>query len=98
MKYFTYSLVAAANDWIDQTEEQAAASEKLFWSTAERYNRELDTLKPRVSQKAWEFFRYGFGRYGLHDASLLSLCTGDGVEFSRGYLEAEPRDLKNPTA
>jgi hypothetical protein len=82
MKYFTYSLIAAANEWIDQTEKQAAASEKLFWSTAEKYNDELDTLRPRVSKKAWEFFRYGFERHGLHDGRLLSLCTGDGLNYA----------------
>ena len=81
MKYFTYSLIAAANDWIEQTEEEHRQAEEQFWSVVEDYHRELDSLESRISQKAWNFFRYGFARYGLHDARLLSFNAGDGLDY-----------------
>jgi hypothetical protein len=81
MKYFTYSLIAASNDWIEQTVEEHRKAEKQFWATVEDYQGELDGLKSRISQKAWHFFRYGFGRYGLHDARLLSFNIGDGLDY-----------------
>lgn len=81
MKYFTYSLIAANNDWIKQTEEEYQNAEKQFWATVEDYHRELDGLQSRVSKKAWHFFRYGFARYGLHDARLLSFNVGDGLDY-----------------
>ena len=46
-----------------------------------KYQRELKALESRVSRKAWQFFRYGFGDKSLHDASLLSLRVGDGLGF-----------------
>jgi len=82
MKYFTYNLVAAANDWIEQTEEESRSAERQFWATVEDYRRHLEGLKSRVSRPAWDFFRHGFGRYGLHDARLLSLCVGDGLGYT----------------
>jgi len=90
MKYFTSDLVAAANNWVEQTEEEHRRAEKRFWSAVEDYRRELDGLKARVSRAAWEFFRHGFGRYGLHDARLLSFTIGDGLDYvpdgSRPFL------------
>lgn len=81
MKYFTYELISALNDWTEQTEEEYLQADKRFWATVENYHRELEGLKPRVSQKAWHFFRYGFARYGLHDARLLSFNIGDGLDY-----------------
>jgi hypothetical protein len=81
MKYFSYNLVAAANDWIEQSEEEHLKAEKRFWCVVEDYHRELEDLESRVSQKAWHFFRHGFGRYGLHDATLLSFNIGDGLDY-----------------
>jgi hypothetical protein len=81
MKYFSYNLVAAANDWIEQSAEEHRQAEQRFWSIAEDYGRELEGLKSRVSRAAWDFFRHGFGRYGLHDARLLSLSIGDGLDY-----------------
>ena len=90
MKYITYDLVAAANDWVEQTEEEHRQAEKRFWAAVEDYRRELDGLKSRVSRPAWEFFRHGYGRYGLHDARLLSFTVGDGLDYvpdgSRPFL------------
>ena len=82
MKYFTYQLIAAANDWIEQTEEEHRIAETNFRTTVEDYHRELETLKSRVSFSAWKFFRNGFARYGLHDARLLSLKFGDGLNYT----------------
>ena len=81
MKYFTNNLVMAANNWIEQTEEEFRQAEKQFWSTVEDYYRELEGLKSRVSRPAWDFFRHGYARYGLHDAKLLSFSVGDGLDF-----------------
>lgn len=81
MKYFTSNLVAAANDWVEQTRDEYRQAEKQFWATVEDYYRELENLKSRVSRPAWDFFRHGFGRYGLHDAQLLSLSVGDGLDY-----------------
>jgi len=81
MKYFTYDLIAAANDWVEQTEEESRLAEKRYWSIVEDYHLELEILKSRVSRAAWNFFRHGFGHYGLHDASLLSLRVGDGLNY-----------------
>jgi len=79
MKFFTYQLVASANDWIQQTEEEQLQSEKLFWAAAEAYERQLEGLRSRVSGPAWDFFRHGFGHDGLHDARLVLLSVGDGI-------------------
>ena len=82
MKYFTYELIAAANDWVDQTAREQRLAEKRFDSALKKYQRELEILKPRISGAAWDFFRYGFGERGLHDARLLSLRAGDGLNYS----------------
>ena len=82
MKYFTYELIAAANDWIAQSRPELRRAGKRFESAVERYRHELETLKPRVSRRAWDFFRYGFGELGLHDARLLSLKVGDGLNYT----------------
>lgn len=82
MKYFTYKLISAANDWIEQTEEERDQAKKRFDSAVEDYHNELETLSSRVSQKAWNFFRYGGNEYGLHDGRLLSLTVGDGLDYS----------------
>lgn len=82
MKYLTYELLAAANAWIDQTEREERLAQKRFASAVEKYWRDLETLKPRVSAAAWNFFRYGRDEEGLHDARLLSLRVGDGLDYS----------------
>jgi hypothetical protein len=81
MKYFTYKLVSAANNWIDQTDRQLKLAEKRFWKTVSEYNLQLDQLKPRISISAWQFFRHGFAETGLHDGQLLTFKIGDGLNF-----------------
>jgi hypothetical protein len=73
MKYFNYELIAAANDWIEQNESERQQAEARFWEAVRSYNLQLDRLKGRVSNAAWNFFRNGFGSTGLHDASLIDL-------------------------
>jgi hypothetical protein len=82
MKYFTYELIAAANDWVEQTAQELRLAEKRFESVVKKYQRELERLRPRISVTAWDFFRHGFGERGLHDARLLSLKVGDGLNFT----------------
>jgi len=81
MRYFTYELISAANDWIGQSKEDSEKADKLFWKVAENYNEALDELKPRPSRKVWEFFRYGFAETGLHDANLLALRAGNAISY-----------------
>jgi len=81
LRYFTYELISAANDWIEQSGEDFKQAEKKFRETAEAYKKSLDELKPRLSKPAWEFFRFGFAQTGLHDANLLALRAGDAVYF-----------------
>jgi hypothetical protein len=81
MKYFPYELIAAVNDWIDQTRANQAKAEKQLSKAAQKYHRELDRLKPRIGQRAWGFFRHGFGPTGLHDGRLLAMRIGDGIDY-----------------
>lgn len=82
MKYFTHQLISAANDWVEQSEQESRLAQQRLRSNIERYHRQLDVLKPRISGKAWKFFRHGFGETGLHDARLLLLSIGDGLDYS----------------
>jgi hypothetical protein len=81
MKYFTYQLIAAANDWVEQTAQERNLAEKRIETVVKKYQRELDSLKPRISLTAWNFFRHGRDEQGLHDARLLSLRIGDGLNY-----------------
>lgn len=46
------------------------------------YKKQLEKLEGRVSRQAWNFFYFGFGRWSLHDAHLLSFAAGDGLDFA----------------
>jgi len=81
MKYFNYELISAANNWIKQDKQEFSQAEKRLEAALRKYQRELENLKTRVSQPAWRFFRDGFGRHSLHDGRLLSLRTGDGLDY-----------------
>jgi hypothetical protein len=82
MKYFSYQLIASANDWVKQSEKQRKQSEEQFWKVVGQYNDDLENIKHRVSKPAWNFFRYGFGDYGLHDGRLVSFNIGDNIAYS----------------
>ena len=86
MKYFTPELVAAANDWVEQSAAEYRRADEEFRATAERYVTELKGLKPRIPAPAWEFFRCGYAETGLHDAILLSLSVGDAPRGSPDNL------------
>ncbi len=81
MRYFTKELIAAANDWIEQSPAEHKQAEARLDSVFNQYMRQLDQLKDRLSRDAFQFFRHGYGSEGLHDARLLSLQVGDGLGF-----------------
>lgn len=81
MRYFTYDLIAAANNWVKQTPAQQRQAAAEFAAAVEKYQRELDSMKSRISRDAWQFFRYGYDEEGIHDARLLSLKVGDGLNY-----------------
>jgi hypothetical protein len=83
MKYFTLEYYQEGWEmWgDDKTEEERLEIEKRHSLIFEEYLRELENLKHRVGKRAWEFFRYGRGEYGLHDGRLLSFCVGDGLDY-----------------
>ena len=82
MHYFTYDLIAASNDWIEQSATAQRAAEQRLDSVFREYLRQLDKLENRISRPAFQFFRYGFGSDSLHDARLLSLRVGDGLDYT----------------
>jgi hypothetical protein len=81
MKYFTYQLIAAANGWLEQPAPEVNMAERRFDAVVKKYQQELERLRPRISGSAWDFFRHGSGERGLHDARLLSLKVGDGLNY-----------------
>jgi len=81
MRYFTFELIAAANDWVPQSAAEHRKAEALLASVMKKYQHQLEPLESRVSREAWRFFRYGFGSKSLHDARLLSLQVGDGLGY-----------------
>ena len=82
MKYLTFELIATTNQWTDPTQRELRLAQRRLHSAFEKYFRELESLKPRLSKAAWEFFRYGRDEYGLHDARLLSFRIGDGLNYT----------------
>ena len=81
MKYFTYELIAASNDWIEQDKRDFHRATKRMETAVRQYHQELESLKTRITQPAWKFFRYGVEDKGLHDARLLSFRIGDGLDY-----------------
>ena len=81
MKYFPYSLFAAANDWEESPALTMAEAEIALTKAFKDYFQQLESLRERVSKSAWEFFRNGSGERGLHDARLLNFTIGDGLSY-----------------
>jgi hypothetical protein len=81
MKYFTYDLLAAANDWTVQSEEERGRAEAEWAKAVKNYFRDLEKLKTRVSAPALDFFQNGGGESGLHDGRLISASVGDGLDY-----------------
>lgn len=81
MKYFTYELIAAANGWTDQTDDEEADARRRFEEAVVEYRRALTTVKPKIGKRAWEFFANDAGPRGLHDGRLVSLSVGDSLDY-----------------
>src|SRR6185295_426013 len=81
MKYFTYELIATTNEWTNPSAGELRFARKRLHKAIEKYWRELENLRPRISETAWKFFRYGRDDSGLHDARLLSFRIGDGLDY-----------------
>jgi hypothetical protein len=82
MKYFSYELIATCNEWTDPTARELRLARKRLHAAYEKYFKELESLKPRLSAAAWNFFRYGRDDTGLHDGRLLSFRIGDGLDYT----------------
>ena len=81
MRYFTYEVISAANGWGGQRNAELRKAEARYASAFEKYKEHLESLESRISRDAYQFFRYGFGSEGLHDARLLSIRAGDGLNY-----------------
>jgi hypothetical protein len=80
MKYFTKEFPKADNDPSLSKAQQESVHRK-FLRNCRAYSKQLEKLRPRLSKQAWNFFYFGFARWGLHDARLLSFAAGDGLEY-----------------
>jgi hypothetical protein len=69
MKYFTKEFPKADNS-SSLSKRQQEAIHRKFLRNSKAYQKQLSKLEGRVSQAAWNFFYFGFGRWGLHDAHL----------------------------
>ena len=58
------------------------------------YRRELLKLKPRLSAAAWKYFYEGFGETGIHDARLVSLTLGDGLNRLPVWWRTNPLQIR----
>jgi len=79
MKYFTQ----------EDSEPSASASlskarrkvlDRKFSRNWKAYQKQLKKLEGRIPRKAWNFFYFGFGGWGLHDALLIDFSAGDGLD------------------
>ena len=61
---------------------QQQAINRNFSRRWRAYRKQLERIQGRMSQQAWNFFYLGFGRWGLHDAHLLSFTVGDRLDYS----------------
>lgn len=81
MRYFTYELISGANGWGGKSVAERRKFEARFKKALTKYQEQLESLKSRVSRDAYQFFRYGYGSESLHDARLLTLRAGDGLDY-----------------
>jgi hypothetical protein len=68
-------------DWDKVNEAQVRRANKA-------YRKQLEKLKGRLSPKAWEYFWSGFGEKSIHDAHLIALCVGDGLDRLPGQFRS----------
>lgn len=81
MKYFTKEFPKADND-PSLSKARCEAIHRNFLRACDAYRKQLKKLRPRLSRQAWNFFYFGFARWGLHDAHLLSFSAGDGLDYA----------------
>jgi hypothetical protein len=84
MKFLPKKVVWELWGWNDTEEESAELVRKRNKQCIElrnAYDEHLDSTRNRISKPAYEFFRHGFAETGLHDADLLSLNVGCGLNF-----------------
>jgi len=50
MKYLTFELIATTNEWTGPTQRELRLAKKRLNSAFEKYRRELENLRPRLSK------------------------------------------------
>lgn len=50
MRYFTFELLAAANDWVEQSEAEQKEAEARFAKAEREYWQQLEGLESRISR------------------------------------------------
>ena len=55
--------------------------DKAMFKEVEKYHQALAKLRPRLSAAAWKYFSEGFAETGIHDARLVALTLGDGLQY-----------------
>jgi hypothetical protein len=78
MKHFTYDLIAAANDWIEQSDGARLEAERQFALVQRQYRDSLREIKPRISRAAWNFFDSGHGHSGQPGPNLRKTLLRPG--------------------
>src|SRR4051812_34480679 len=98
MKFFTYDLIAAANDWTPQSPRAFKSATQRMERAARSYDRQLKRLRPKISKAAWKFFMHGKQEESLHDAFLLSIELDEGLPRNRTGLRNAWRQKKHTRA
>jgi len=70
MKYLKHLEIRDPDDIDDET----------MFQECDKYHHELAKLRPRLSAAAWKYFSKGFAETGIHDADLVALTLGDGLD------------------
>lgn len=73
MKYFTKELWAGVNGRGKYKEREA---HEIWDRNLEAYTRQLELVRPRLSEESYRFF----ANESLHDGRLLAFIAGDGID------------------
>lgn len=79
MKYFAHES-SEGTQRTSLSGAQRKALDRRFERSLKAYEKQLAKLEGRISRQAWNFFAFGFGGWGLHDARLLAFSVGDGLD------------------
>jgi hypothetical protein len=79
MKYFAHES-SEGTQRTSLSGAQQKALDRRFERSVRAYQKQLAKLEGRISRQAWNFFAFGFGGWGLHDARLLAFSVGDGLD------------------